>query len=266
MIKRLLKNIRHFFLLLALPVMFFSCSNVLNNLFAPDNSTSSSSSSSDSSSDDEIYSPEISEVTQNTNSSSVYIRWNSVSGAEKYYVYMGTSTYNGLATKVDYNGYSYTSCTVETNGSDGETFYFWVTAYKNGIESEMRDGYIGVTLNIASDTVTTPVFWNSCSANSYVYGECSELEGYSKIRIEITYSEPFYDDSGEFVEDLCGWEEGQIVTDEWVKIHSISVPVSESLSLNSTVTVEYDCSDIFLTCQSFYIMAYERCSLNIYLY
>jgi len=81
-----------------------------------------------------------------TSSSTIDIRWSSVSGATSYKVYYNTTGASGAKSSWDNNTYTKTSCGV--NGTNGNTtYYFFVTAVNTLGESDYAIGSVKTPAN-----------------------------------------------------------------------------------------------------------------------
>jgi len=127
-----------------------------------------------------------------TSSSSIFLKWSSVSGAVGYYIYRDT-TFNGNSRSKVWT----TSSKSDTSHTDkellsGTVYYYWVSAYNSGGEGPQSSPYVSAItpLDTTSDVSVTArssnsisLKWSSVlrSSGYYVYRATSADGSYNKV-------------------------------------------------------------------------------------
>lgn len=133
-------------------------------------------------------------LSASVSSSCIELSWNSVSGANSYYIYRGTSSYDCKYYKETYST-TYRDCDV----SEGKTYYYKVSAKNSAGESSQSTS---VSAEIKATKLDPPsnvqtyydpyygvqVTWNEVplADKYYIYRSKSRNSGYSKVE-EVSY-------------------------------------------------------------------------------
>ena len=151
-------------------------------------------------------------ATDGTYTDKIAISWNSVAGADKYYIYRYTSNNNGSAISL---GSTTSTSYNDTSATPGVTYYYWVKAYQNSGStysgySSCDTGYrkLSVPTGFSSSATTSgaTISWSAVSgATGYVIYRSTSSSGSSLTQVGTSTKTTYTDSTGNAGKDYYYW-------------------------------------------------------------
>ena len=151
-------------------------------------------------------------ATDGTYTDKIAISWDSVAGADKYYIYRYTSNSSGSAMSL---GSTTSTSYNDTSATPGVTYYYWVKAYQNSGSiysgySSCDTGYrkLSVPTGFSSSATTSgaTISWSAVSgATGYVIYRSTSSSGSSLTQVGTSTKTTYTDSTGSAGRDYYYW-------------------------------------------------------------
>lgn len=174
------------------------------------------------------------------------------------YSYIQTDSVDVTVTETSVDGINLSQLLPDT------IYYFRVMAYD--AENDEWSGYS----NVLGWNTELPELWIDCGYGNSGIINSSDLDEYDTLYVYVTYNQLTYGEEKP-IYDYNGWDVGMIwnvvENGEWQNFRGLSI--TESLELNSSCWLVYDCSLIRWGCPNNFVIgsyADKGCSVMIYRY
>jgi hypothetical protein len=163
------------------------------------------------------------------------ISWNSVSGANYYYLYRSTSWFGDYYYVTSTSGTSYT----DTGLSSSTTYYYKVSTISNGGESSLSNSYGYATTYSSYTDINGGWYYCTLSAGEYQYYRLYVYAGYT---YDIIWEDYDYDSSLCDIEVSATWQNSGVEIFPPIDYDSASFYASSSGYVILKVKGRYDSS------------------------